>query len=61
LILSSKTDIHVVGIIITKIVGQIIGKFKTLYKAIVLDLDDTLWMGTLSEDGIDKNHRKHDF
>lgn len=52
--ISSKTNINVVGIIITKIIGQIIGKFKTLYKAIVLDLDDTLWMGTLSEDGIDK-------
>jgi predicted enzyme involved in methoxymalonyl-ACP biosynthesis len=52
--LSSKTDIHLVGIIITKIVAQIISKLKTLYKAIVLDLDDTLWKGTLSEDGIDK-------
>lgn len=52
--ISSKTDINVVGIIITKIIAQVIGKFKTLYKAIVLDLDDTLWMGTLSEDGIDK-------
>ena len=52
--LSSKTDIHLCGIIITKIVAQIISKLKTLYKAIVLDLDDTLWKGTLSEDGIDK-------
>ena len=51
--LSSKTDIHLVGIIITKIVAQIINKLKTLYKAFVLDLDDTLWKGTLSEDGID--------
>ena len=52
--ISTKTDITVVGIIITKIIAEIIGKFKTLYKAIVLDLDDTLWMGTLSEDGIEK-------
>lgn len=52
--LSSKTDIHICGIIITKIVAQIISKLKTLYKAIVLDLDDTLWKGTLSEDGIDR-------
>lgn len=52
--LSSKTDIHLVGIFITRIVAQIISKLKTLYKAIVLDLDDTLWKGTLSEDGIDK-------
>lgn len=52
--ISSKTDIPVVGIIITKIVAQIIGKLKILYKAILLDLDDTLWRGTLSEVGIDK-------
>ena len=52
--ISSKTDIPVVGIIITKIVAQIISKLKILYKAIVLDLDDTLWNGTISEVGIDK-------
>lgn len=52
--ISSKTEIPVVGIIITKIVAQIICKLKILYKAIVLDLDDTLWKGTLSESGIDK-------
>ena len=52
--ISSKTDIPVVGIIITKIVAQIISKTKIIYKAIALDLDDTLWNGTLSEVGIDK-------
>lgn len=52
--LSSKTDISVVGIIIMRIIEQIISKLKVLYKAIVLDLDDTLWLGTLSEIGIDK-------
>jgi len=52
--LSSKTDIPVVGIIIMKIVALVISKFKILYKAIILDLDDTLWMGILSEVGIDK-------
>lgn len=52
--ISSKTDIPVVGIIIINIVTQIISKLKILYKAIVLDLDDTLWSGTLSELGIDK-------
>lgn len=52
--LSSKTDISLVGIITIKIIAQVISKLKTLYKAIVLDLDDTLWKGTLSEDGIDK-------
>jgi FkbH-like protein len=52
--LSSKTNIHAVGIIIIKIVAQIISKLKILYKAIVLDLDDTLWKGTLSEVGTEK-------
>jgi FkbH-like protein len=52
--LSSKTDIPAVGIIIMRIVAQIISKTKIIYKAIVLDLDDTLWCGTLSEVGIDK-------
>jgi FkbH-like protein len=52
--LSIKTDIHLCAIIITKIVAQVIMKLKNIYKAIVLDLDDTLWKGTLSEDGIDK-------
>lgn len=51
---SSKTDISAVGIIIMRIVAQIISKTKIIYKAIVLDLDDTLWSGTLSEVGIDK-------
>lgn len=52
--LSSKTDLPLIGIIIIKIVAQIICKIKTLYKAIVLDLDDTLWFGTLSEIRIDE-------
>lgn len=52
--ISSKTNIPVVGIIIIKIIAQIIIKIKILYKAIILDLDETLWMGTISEDGIDR-------
>lgn len=52
--LSSITDIPAVGIIIMKIVALVISKLKILYKAIVLDLDDTIWKGTLSEVGIDK-------
>ena len=52
--LSSKTDIPVVGIMTLRVIAQIISKLKILYKAIVLDLDDTLWQGTLSEIGIDK-------
>ncbi len=35
-----------------QIVAQIICKLKILYKALVLDLDETLWKGTLSEVGI---------
>ena len=56
--LSNKTDIPIVGIFIMKIVAQIIIKTKTLYKAIVLDLDDTLWSGTLSEIGIDNIEKR---
>ena len=52
--LTSKTDIPAIGIIIMQLVAQIICRLKILYKAIVLDLDDTLWKGTLSEVGIDK-------
>lgn len=51
--LSSKTGISIVGILVMQIISRIICKFKTLYKAIILDLDDTLWKGTLAEDGID--------
>lgn len=52
--LSSKTDIPIIGIIIMKIVVQTIVKQKILYKAMVFDLDDTLWKGTLAEDGREK-------
>ena len=52
--LSSKTSIPVLGIIIMRIVAQTILKYKILYKAIVFDLDDTLWCGTLAEDGIEE-------
>lgn len=52
--ISSKTDIPLVGILIMKIVAQVICKYKILYKAIVLDLDDTLWNGTLSEISLEK-------
>lgn len=51
--LSSKTGISIVGILVMQIISQIICKSKTLYKAIILDLDDTIWKGTLAEDGID--------
>lgn len=51
---SSKTDIPLVCLIIMKSVALVISKIKILYKAIILDLDDTLWDGTLSEVGIEK-------
>lgn len=51
--LSSKTDISIVGILVMQIISKLICKFKTIYKAIILDLDETVWKGTLAEDGID--------
>lgn len=50
--ISSKSDIPLCGIIIMRIVAKIICTTKIIYKAIVLDLDETLWKGTLSEEGI---------
>lgn len=50
---SSKTGIPLIGLIVIKIVAQIVSRTKILYKAFVLDLDDTLWFGTVSEIGID--------
>lgn len=52
--LSSKTKVSVLCIMVMKIIALFIGRLKTLYKAVVLDLDDTLWNGTLSEVGINK-------
>ncbi len=52
--LSSKINIPALGIVLMRIVAQTILKYKILYKAIVFDLDDTLWKGTLAEDGIEK-------
>lgn len=51
--LSSKTDISIVGILVMQIISRIICKHKIIYKAIILDLDDTIWKGTLAEEGID--------
>lgn len=51
--LSSKTGISIIGILIMRIVSTIICKDKIIYKAIILDLDDTVWKGTLAEEGID--------
>lgn len=51
--LSSKTGISIVGILVMQIISEIICKSKILYKVVILDLDDTIWKGTLAEDGID--------
>ena len=56
--LSSKTGISVVGILVMQIISQIICKTKTMYKAVILDLDDTVWKGTLAEEGIDAIKQK---
>lgn len=61
--LSSKTGISIVGILVMQIISEIICKSKILYKAVILDLDDTIWKGTLAEDGIDaikQNLRSND-
>lgn len=61
--LSSKTGISIVGILVMQIISRLICKSKTMYKAIILDLDDTVWKGTLAEDGIDaikQNLRSND-
>ena len=52
--LSSKTKVSVLCIMVMKIIAMFICRLKTLYKAVVLDLDDTLWNGTLSEESIDQ-------
>lgn len=49
--LSAKTDISVVGLLLMQVISQIICRARIMYKAIILDLDDTLWKGTLAEDG----------
>lgn len=51
--LSNKTGISIVGILIMQIISRLICKLKTIYKAIIIDLDDTVWKGTLAEEGID--------
>lgn len=52
--LSSKTKISLLTLICMRIISKYICKCKTIYKALVLDLDETLWNGTLSEDGVDQ-------
>jgi FkbH-like protein len=51
--LASKTEIHVSTLLIMRIVSKVICRHKILYKALVLDLDETLWPGILAEDGLE--------
>lgn len=51
--LSGKTGISTAGIILMQIVSMLICQKKIQYKAIVLDLDETLWYGTLAEEGVE--------
>lgn len=51
--LSARANLSYACIIIMQVLSKFICARKTLYKAIVLDLDDTLWKGILSEDGIE--------
>lgn len=52
--LSSKTCISCAVILIMKATSKLICKYSILYKAFVLDLDETLWPGILAEEGINK-------
>ncbi|MDR0500423.1 MAG: HAD-IIIC family phosphatase [Coriobacteriales bacterium] len=52
--MSSEAGISLVSMLVIKIVASIIASKKIIYKCLVLDLDDTLWPGTLAEDGIEK-------
>lgn len=51
--LSCETGISLMAILIMKIISKIISKHKIIYKAFILDLDDTLWPGTISEEGFE--------
>ena len=49
--MASKTFISPLSVLLMDIVARLISHHRIIYKAIVLDLDDTLWPGTLSEVG----------
>ena len=51
--LSADSGLPLGALLIIRIVGFIIAQQKTLFKAIILDLDDTLWPGTIAEDGLE--------
>lgn len=51
--LASKSNLSVVNVLLIKIICKFICGKKQLFKAVVLDLDDTVWPGVLSEVGIE--------
>lgn len=58
IMLSTKTELSLASILIMQIISMIVCKSKIMYKAIILDLDDTLWDGTLAEEGIEAIKRR---
>ena len=51
--LAQQTGLSSLCLVTMRIVANIICRKRIIYKAIVLDLDETLWNGILSEDGKD--------
>lgn len=51
--LSQRTGLSSLCLVTMRVVANIICHKRIIYKAIVLDLDETLWNGILSEDGKD--------
>lgn len=51
--LASRACLPLQCVLVMRILGQIMCQRKVLYKALVLDLDNTLWPGILSEEGFD--------
>lgn len=49
--LSQQTGLSALCLVTMRVVSSVICRKKIIYKAIVLDLDETLWNGILSEDG----------
>ena len=41
------------AILLMKILSKIVCQNKIIFKALILDLDDTLWPGTIAEEGLD--------
>lgn len=52
--LSVRVGLSIKCIILMKLIAKFIYQQKILYKAVVIDLDDTIWPGTLAEEGIDQ-------